>query len=127
MSDIATQPLLETSARQLDELESLAETLAGRVVALREALVEREARLAEMEQQLSVAEARLALEKMHAEGLSAQASLLLAEGLASAGEPTDALDAEGLPKTRLTLAYEAAFDAKGEALGIVDPARFRSN
>jgi hypothetical protein len=128
MSD--TNPPLPTalldSSTALEELERLVDRLATRIPALHSALAERSRRVAELERQLAVAEARLAVEKMHAEGLSAQAELLMSEGLAAAGEPADELDDDGTPKTRLALAYEAAFDAKGQELGIEDPARFRA-
>ncbi|MBC9179283.1 hypothetical protein [Pseudoroseomonas ludipueritiae] len=82
---------------------------------------------AELERQLAIAEARLAVEMMHSAGLAAQASHLMAAAI-EAGVPGLSDLAEEGPaggQGRLAQIYDAAFDAKAAELGIEDPARFR--
>ncbi|MFH5923126.1 hypothetical protein [Roseomonas xinghualingensis] len=114
---------------QVARLERTAEELAHQEAELRAVLQRRTREAVDLERQLAVAEARAAVESMHAAGLAAQTAHLLALGAEapSALEPTGELDREGTPKTRLTLVYEAAFDAKGAELGIDDPVRFRAS
>jgi hypothetical protein len=119
--------LLEGPAAMLEALEQTADGIATGLAALREALAQERARASELERQLAVTEARLLVETMHAEGLSAQASHLLGLGAEapSAMEPSGEHYWDGTPKTRLALVYEAAFDAKGRQLGVADPESFR--
>jgi len=84
---------------------------------------------ADLELQLSVTEARLAVEMMHAAGLAAQASHMMAvameAGVPALSDLVEGQEAGGAGKSRLAQIYEAAFDAKAAELGIEDPARFR--
>ncbi|RKK03737.1 hypothetical protein EBE87_02975 [Pseudoroseomonas wenyumeiae] len=84
---------------------------------------------ADLELQLAVTEARLAVEMMHAAGLAAQASHMMAvameAGVPALSELVDEQEASEAGKSRLAQIYEAAFDAKAAELGIEDPARFR--
>ncbi|MCG7361275.1 hypothetical protein MHZ93_08420 [Roseomonas sp. ACRSG] len=81
---------------------------------------------AELERQLAIAEARLAVEMMHSAGLAAQASHLMAAAI-EAGVPglSDLEEGPAGGQGRLAQIYDAAFDAKAAELGIEDPARFR--
>jgi hypothetical protein len=85
---------------------------------------------AELEQQLAITEAKLAVELMHSAGLAAQASHMMALAMeadaAALAGLAEEQDAGGAPKSRLSQIYEAAFDAKAAELGIEDPARFRA-
>jgi hypothetical protein len=89
-----------------------------------------EGQAAELERQLAVAEAKLAVEMMHSAGLAAQASHIMALAVEAGSPALPALveegNADGAPRSRLTQIYEAAFDAKAAELGIEDPARFRA-
>jgi len=120
---------LHALVEQVTRLERTAEELARQEAELQAVLRRRTREAVDLERQLAVAEARAAVESMHAAGLAAQAAHLLALGAEapSALEPSGELDKEGKPKTRLTLVYEAAFDAKGAELGIDDPVRFRDS
>ncbi|MCR0982538.1 hypothetical protein [Roseomonas populi] len=93
-----------------------------------------ERQVVELERQLAIAEAKLAVETMHSAGLAAQASHLLAVAVEAdvfalpelLGEPRNGEQKnEGAPKGRLAQIYDAAFDAKGADLGIEEPGRFR--
>lgn len=121
----ANQPTGALAA--LPALEEAAEALAHKAARLRVALAERERRVAALEQQLAQTEARLLLEMMHSEGLAAQATELAAIGTEAANIPTGTHYADGTPKTRLTLVYEQAFDAKGRELGVEQPETFRAD
>jgi hypothetical protein len=110
--------------------------MAERVEELRAALAEQiqraglmERQAVDLERQLAICEAKLAVEKMHSAGLAAQASHLLAVAIeADVLAPSEVVE-EGntgeTPKSRLTQVYDTAFDTKGAELGIEDPARFR--
>lgn len=84
---------------------------------------------ADLEQQLAIAEAKLAVEMMHSAGLAAQASHIMAiaieAGVPGLSDLAEEGDAGGTMKRRLAEIYDAAFDAKAAELGIEDPARFR--
>lgn len=116
--------LEEAALEATTTIRLLQDALAGqrrRVEAL-------EARAADLEHQVAVADARLAVETMHAAGLAAQASHLMAVAV-EAGLPAMAdLMEEGTedrPRSRLAGIYDLAFDAKAAELGIEDPTRFR--
>jgi hypothetical protein len=119
----------------LDRLDRVVQNAAAKMEALQAALAEQLQRVGAMEQQavdlerqLAVAEARLAIEMMHSAGLAAQASHMLALGIeTNVLTPSQlALNGNGVAsKSRLALVYEEAFDAKGTELGVEDPVRFR--
>lgn len=119
----------------LERLDRAVQHAAVKMEALQAALAEQlqradalERQAVDLERQLAVAEARLAVEMMHSAGLAAQASHMLALGI-----ETDLLTPSewevdgngGASKSRLALVYEKAFDAKGTELGVDDPGRFR--
>ncbi|MXP62126.1 hypothetical protein E0493_02005 [Roseomonas sp. M0104] len=113
--------MLDLAAR-LEELRNAFAAQTGRADAL-----ERQA--TDLERQLAIAEARLAVEMMHSAGLAAQASHLMAVA-AEADLPglaglVEAGSVGGAATSRLAEIYAAAFDAKAAELGIEDPARFR--
>lgn len=122
------QRVVEGADASLAALEAAAGTLATKLAALRAALAERTEAAAALERQLAVTEAKLMVETMHAEGLTAQAAHLLGLGAdaVSALEPSGEAYADGTPKTRLALVYEAAFDNKGREMGVEQPERFRA-
>lgn len=95
--------------------------VTARLQALQATLAARTEQAAELERQLAVSEARLAVEMMHSAGLTAQASQLMAMALDAGVTGLD--DAPDGPLARI---YDAAFDAKAAELGIEDPARFRA-
>ena len=110
---------------KVDELQAAAAGQAQRADSL-------ERQVAALDQQLAVAEAKLAVETMHSAGLAAQASHLLAvaveAGLPALQELVGEDEAgEAMPKGRLAQLYEEAFDAKGAELGIEAPGRFRAS
>lgn len=116
----------EALSRIEDRLDQAARDAAARLRALQATAAEQtlraeaaERQAAALEQQLAVAEARWAVEAMHAAGLAAQAAHLMALAL-GAGLPDLAEEAP------LAGIYDAAFDAKAAELGIEDPARFRA-
>lgn len=120
----------------LDRLDRAVLGLVAKVEELRAAAAEHarhadliEQQAADLERQLAIAEAKLAVETMHSAGLAAQASHLLAVAIEANVLAAPKLVGEGngdqAPRTQLTLVYEAAFDAKGAELGIEDPSRFR--
>lgn len=119
----------------LDRLDRAVQHAAAKMEALLAALAEQRQRAdtmeqhaVDLEQQLAVAEARLAVEMMHSAGLSAQASHMLALGIEADMLTSSELagaGTAGTQKSRLALVYEEAFDAKGTELGIEDPGRFR--
>lgn len=119
--------LLEAPDSPLAALERLADSTAERIAGLQAELAEQRGRNAELERLLGLAEARLLVETMHAAGLTAQAAHLLGLGPDSpmAAEASGEHYADGTPKTRLALVYEAAFDAKGQELGVTSPEQFR--
>jgi hypothetical protein len=120
----------------LDRLDQAALDIAATMEELQAALAEQarraevvEQQAADLERQLAIAEAKLAVEAMHSAGLAAQASHMMAVAIEADVLALSELAGEGngsgTPKSRLTQVYEAAFDAKGAELGIEDPARFR--
>ncbi|MBP0445106.1 hypothetical protein J8J14_09965 [Roseomonas sp. SSH11] len=131
-------PMRAAGSLELLPLDRLDEAVLGAAERMRQlqAALGEQARRAEaleqqaldLERQLAVAEARLAVEMMHSAGLTAQASHMLALGIESDVLSPSELAQYGndtSPKSRLTEVYEAAFDAKGAELGIDEPARFR--
>jgi hypothetical protein len=119
----------------LDRLERAVQHAAAKMEALQAALAEQlhradtmERQAVDLERQLAIAEARLAVEMMHSAGLAAQASHMLALGIETdVLTPSDlAVNGNGgASKSQLALVYEEAFDAKGTELGVEDPGRFR--
>lgn len=114
-----------------DRLEQALSDVTAKMKELRAALAEQSQRAgvmeqhaAELERQLAIAEARLAVEMMHSAGLAAQASHMMAIAI-EAGVPDLAEEGHAGEKSRLAQVYDAAFDAKAAELGIEDPARFR--
>ncbi|MFC3127600.1 hypothetical protein ACFOD4_21255 [Pseudoroseomonas globiformis] len=125
--DAAFRHLLEAPDSPLAGLERLSGIMAARIGELQAALATERGRALELERQLGLAEARLAVEAMHSAGLAAQAAHLLGLGTAApeAAEPSGETYVDGTPKSRLALIYEAAFDAQGRDMGIDAPERFR--
>ena len=120
-----------------DRLDHAVQDATVRMQALQASVVQQtrraeaaEHRAADLEQHLAVAEAKLAVEAMHAAGLAAQASHLMAIAADAAIPALAELLAEqnldGGAKSRLTQVYDQAFDTKAAELGIEDPARFRA-
>lgn len=117
-----------------DRLDQALSDVAAKMKELRAALTEQSQRAeameqhaAELERQLAIAEARLAVEMMHSAGLAAQASHMMAAAIEAGVPGLSDLAEEGQAggKSRLAQIYDAAFDAKAAELGIEDPARFR--
>ncbi|MBP0495501.1 hypothetical protein [Roseomonas indoligenes] len=123
-------------ALPVSRLEEAVLAITARMDELRAAAAEQrlradglERQVAAFEQQLAIAEAKLAVETMHSAGLAAQASHLLAVAV-EAGVPAlqkliGGDEAGEVPKGRLAQIYDEAFDAKGADLGIEEPGRFR--
>jgi hypothetical protein len=121
LGDRLDRAVLDVAAR-MKQLQATATEQA-----LRAEAVERQAM--ELERQLAVTEAKLAVEMMHSAGLAAQASHMMAVAIEAnvpaLSELAEERNLGGTPKSRLAEVYEAAFDAKAAELGIEDPARFR--
>lgn len=121
-------PASEPSALEsrLEQLEALAERLSLRLSALQAERVAQRQQADALRQEIAEAQGRWAVEAMHAAGLAAQATHLLAMGPEAAVAESEAAYADGSPKSRLAVIYEQAFDARGRELGIDDPASFRA-
>lgn len=111
---------------RLEQLEALAERLSLRLSTLRAERVAQREEAETLRRDLAEAQGRWAVEAMHAAGLAAQATHLLAMGPEAAVADSEAAYADGSPKSRLAVIYEQAFDTRGRELGIDDPAGFRA-
>jgi hypothetical protein len=120
----------------LDRLDRAVCDVTAKIKELQATVVEQARRLeamehqaAEADRQHAIAEAKLAVETMHAAGLAAQASHMLAVAIEAELPALSALfeerDIGGTAKSRLAEIYDTAFDAQAAELGIEDPARFR--
>jgi hypothetical protein len=121
LGDRLDRAVLDVAAK-MKELQAIVGAQAQRLEA-----VERQA--ADLERELAISEARLAVEMMHSAGLAAQAAHMMAVAIEAdmpvLSELTEEREVEGTLKSRLAQIYEAAFDTKAAELGIEDPARFR--
>ncbi|MBO1074620.1 hypothetical protein [Roseomonas marmotae] len=121
LGDRLDRAVLEATTK-IKELQAAVTEQARRAEAM-------EQHVADLERQLAVATAKLAVEMMHSAGLEAQASHLMAvaiePGVPALAELIEERNLGGKPKSRLSQIYETAFDTKAAELGIEDPARFR--
>lgn len=119
-----------------DRLDRAVLDVAAKLRELRAAVAEQtrradalEQQAGDLERQLAITEAKLAVETMHSAGLAAQASHMMAVALDADVPALAALaqerDVGGVARSQLALIYDEAFDAKAAELGIEDPARFR--